>query len=78
MASENTVSLSHIDRTFELGAIRPPCHDGPYVRSRYSMSALRVFKGNLIFSPLFTYSPTHRATRNTLKPPSLVYNLHAT
>jgi hypothetical protein len=37
-----------------------------------------VFRKNLIFSPLFAYSSTPRATRNTLKPYSLVYNLHAT
>jgi hypothetical protein len=37
---ENRVSLSHIDRTSGLEAVRPPCHDGvvhpvtiPYVRS---------------------------------------------
>jgi hypothetical protein len=36
-----------------------------------------VLRENLIFSLLSTYSPTPTATRNTLKPPSLVYNLHA-
>jgi hypothetical protein len=29
---ENRVSLPHIDRTFGLGAVRPPRHDGPYIR----------------------------------------------
>jgi hypothetical protein len=76
-AGKNRVSLSHTDYKSRLGAVRPPCHDGPYVRSRYRMSALRVFRENLILSPLSAYSPTFKATRNTIKPPSLVYNLHA-
>jgi hypothetical protein len=29
---ENRISLPHTDCTSELGTIRPPCHDGPYVR----------------------------------------------
>jgi hypothetical protein len=41
-------------------------------------SAKWVLMENLIFSPLSAYSPTPRATRNTLKPSSLVNNLYAT
>jgi hypothetical protein len=78
MAGENKVSLSHIDRKFGLEAVCPPCHNGRYVQSQYRTSALRVFRENLIFSLLSSYSPTPRATRNTLKPSSLVYNLYAT
>ena len=37
-----------------------------------------VFGENLIFSPLFAYSPTPKVTRNTLKPPNLIHNLYAT
>jgi hypothetical protein len=77
MAGENRVSLSHTDCTSRLGVVCPPCHDKPYVRSRYRTSALRVFRENLIFPPLSTYSLTSRATRNTLKSHSLDYNLHA-
>jgi hypothetical protein len=40
--------------------------------------AMWVLRKNLIFSPLSTYTPIPRAIRNTLKPPSLVYNLHVT
>ena len=68
MAGENRVSLSHIERKSGLGAMHPPRHNGPYIRSRYHMSALRVFRENLIFFPLSIYSPTHRAIRNTIKP----------
>jgi hypothetical protein len=78
MAGENRVSLSHTDRTSGLRAVRPLCHDGPYVRSRYRKSAMRVFRENLIFALLSAYSPISKATRNTIKPPSLDYNLHAT
>jgi hypothetical protein len=78
MVGENRVSLPHTDRTSGIRAVRPPCHDGPYVKSRYCTSALRVFRENPIFSPLSTYSPTPKATRNILKPYSIVYNLHAT
>ena len=76
MASENRVFLSHIDRTSGLGSICSLCHNRSYVRSRYRTPALRVFRENLIFSPLFAYSSTPRATRNILKPPNLVYKLH--
>ena len=64
-----------------------PCHiltvcpgSGPCIH-RVMMGrtfTLRVFRENLIFSPLSTYSPTRKATRNTLKPLSLDYNLHTT
>jgi hypothetical protein len=77
MIGKNRVFLSHTDRTSGLKAVRPPCHHGLYARSRYCMFALRVFGENLIFSPLSTYSPTPRVTRNNLKPSSLDYNLHA-
>jgi hypothetical protein len=77
MVSENRVSLSHTDRTSKLGVVRPSCHDGPYIQSRYRMSAMWVLRENLIFSPLPAYSLTPRAIRNTLMPPSLVYNFHA-
>ena len=40
-----------------------------YVRSE-------VFRENLIFSPLFAYSPTPRAIKDTLRPPNSEYNLH--
>jgi hypothetical protein len=81
MADENRVFLSHTNRTFEHGAIPPPCHDGSYVQHDtvcllYGFS--HFLSENLIFSPLFAYSTIPGATRNTLKPPSLVYNLHAT
>jgi hypothetical protein len=78
MAGENRVSLSHTDCMSGLGAIRSPCHDRPYVWSQYYTSIMWVFRENLIFSPLSIYSPIPRATRNTLKPPSLDYNLYAT
>jgi hypothetical protein len=77
MIGENRASLSHTDCTSELRAIRSPCHDRLYVRSRYRTSAMWVLKENLIFSPLSAYSPIPRVTRNTLKPPNLVYNLYA-
>jgi hypothetical protein len=54
---ENRISLSHINRTFELGAVRLPCHNGLYVQSRYLTSTMRVFRENLIFSSLSAYSP---------------------
>ena len=60
-----------------LKVVRPPCHDGPYVRSRYRISALRVFKENLIFSPLFAYSPTPKANKGFLGPLNTDYNLYA-
>ena len=77
IVGENRVSLSHSDHTSRLGCVSPPCHDGPYVQSRYHMSAMWAFRENFIFSPLFAYSLTPRATRNTLKLSSLVCNLHA-
>jgi hypothetical protein len=63
MIGENMVSLSHTDRTSGLGAVRPLCHDGPYVRSRDHMSAPTSFRENLIFSPLSVYSPTPKANK---------------
>jgi hypothetical protein len=53
---------------------------GVYVRRVMTsrMSAVWVLGENLIFSPLFAYSSTPKATRNNLKPFSPVYNLHAT
>jgi hypothetical protein len=77
MAGENKVSLSDTNLMSRPRAVHPPCHDRPYIRSRYRTSAMWVFKENLVFSPLSAYSPIPRATRNTLKPPSLDYNLHA-
>ena len=52
---------------------------GLYVRRVMTgcTSAARVFMESLIFSLLFAYSPTPRATRNTLKLLNLVHNLHA-
>ena len=76
MVGENKVSLLQIDRTSELGCIRPPYHDGSYVRSQYCTSAMWVFRENFIFSLLSAYSPTPRAIRNTLKFSTLVCNLH--
>ena len=72
MIAKNRVSLSHIDRTSWLGCVRPPCHDWPYVQSRYRTFAMWIFRENFIFSPLSAYSLTSRATRNTLKLPTLV------
>jgi hypothetical protein len=46
--------------------------------AQHRMSAMRVLRENLIFSPPSTYSPTPRATKNTLKPSSLVNDLYAT
>jgi hypothetical protein len=77
-AGENRVSLSHTDRMFGPGAVHPPCYDGPYVQSQYYTSTMWVFRENLIFFPLSAYFPIPRVTRNTLKPLSLVYNLHIT
>jgi hypothetical protein len=31
MVGENKVSLSHTDRTFSLGTVRPQCHNRLYV-----------------------------------------------
>ena len=73
---ENRVSLSHSGCTSGLKAERPPCHDGPYVWSRYHTSAIRIFKENLIFSPLSTYSPTPKANKGFLRPPNTNQNLH--
>jgi hypothetical protein len=78
MVGENRVSLSHTDCTSGLGAVRPSCHDGSYAQSKYRTSVMWVLRENLIFSPLSAYSSTPRATRNTLKPPSLDYNLYTT
>jgi hypothetical protein len=61
---ENRVSLSHTDRTSGLRV------------ARYHKSTIWVLRDNLIFFLLSAYSPTLRAIRNTLKPHSLVYNLH--
>ena len=76
MAGENRVFLSHSGRMSELEAVHPPCYDGLYVRSRYRTSALRIFKENLIFSPLFIYSPTSKANKGFLGPHNTDYNLH--
>jgi hypothetical protein len=78
MVGENRVSLSYTNRTSGLRNVCPLCHDGMYVWLRYHMSAMWVLRENLIFSPLSAYSSIPRATRNTLKPPILVYKLHAT
>jgi hypothetical protein len=77
MFGENRVSLPHNDRASELGYVGPPCNNKPYVRSRHRTSAVWVLGENLIFSPLSAYSSTPRATRNNLKPSSLICNLHA-
>jgi hypothetical protein len=76
MVGENRVSLSHTDHSSGLRVVCPLCHNGLYVRSWYHAFAMWVLRENLIFSPLFAYSLTPRVTRNTLKPPSLDYNLH--
>jgi hypothetical protein len=75
---ENMVSLSHTNRTSGLGTVRPPCDDKSYVRYNIVRPLCGFFRENLIFSLLSAYSPTPRATRNTLKPSSLANNLHAT
>ena len=75
-AGENRVSLSHSGRTFEVEAVRPLLHDGPYIWLRYRTSALRVFRENLIFNPLSAYSPTPKANKDFLGPPNTDYNLH--
>jgi hypothetical protein len=75
--SENRVSLSHTKCTSGLGVVRPLCHDKSYVRHNTVRPLCGFLRENLIFSPLSAYSPTPKATRNTLKPSSLVNNLHA-
>jgi hypothetical protein len=45
--------------------------------AQHCASAMWVLGKNLIFFSLFAYSPTPRATRNNLKPSSLVNSLHA-
>jgi hypothetical protein len=75
---ENRVFLSHTNRTSQLGAVRPQCHDKPYVQHNTVQSVMLVLGENLIFSPLSTYSLTPRTIRNTLKLSSLVNNLYAT
>jgi hypothetical protein len=55
-----------------------PCHVMTYVRAQVRTSAVWVLGENLIFSPLFAYPPTPKATRNYLKPSSLVCNLYTT
>ena len=77
MASENKVSLSHSGSTSGLDAIHPLCHDGPYNQSWYRTSAQRVYRKNLIFSPLFAYSPTPKANKGFLGSPNTNQNLHA-
>ena len=77
MVGENRVSLSHSNRMSWLEAIRPSRHDGLYIRLRHRTSALRVFGENLIFSPLFAYSPTSKANKGFLGPLNTYYNLHA-
>ena len=77
MTGENRVSLSHSGRTSGLDAVRPPLHNGPYVLSQYRTFGLRVFRENLIFSLLSTYSPTPKANKGFLGPLNTDYNLHA-
>ena len=66
MTGENRVSLSHTDHTSGLNAVRPPCHNEPYIWSQYRTSALRVFRENLIFYPLSAYSPTLKDNKGFL------------
>ena len=75
--NENRVSLSHTDRTSGIDVTHPPRYDGPYVRSQYHTSALKVFRENLIFSPLSAYSLTPKANKGFLGPPNIDCNLHA-
>jgi hypothetical protein len=77
MVGENIVSLSHTDHTSGIGAVRPLCHDRPYVWSRDLTFALTSFRENFIFSPLSAYSPTPKANKGFLGPPNIDYNLHA-
>jgi hypothetical protein len=83
MVGENRIFPSHSDRMFGLRSVHLSCHDKPYIMhntirpAQHRMSAMWVLGENLIFSPLFAYSSTPRATRNTLKPSSLVNSLHA-
>ena len=65
-AGENRVSLSHFGRTSGLEAVRPPHHDGLYIRSQDHTSTPTSFRENLIFSPLFAYSPTPKANKGFL------------
>ena len=74
---ENMVSLSHFGRTSGIDAVRQSRHDWLYVWSRYRMSALRVFRENLIFSPLSAYSSTPKANKGFLSSFNTDYNLHA-
>ena len=72
-AGENKVFQSHSGRTFGLEVVRPLCHDGPYIRSWCHTFALRVFRENIIFSPLFAYSPTLKANKGFLGSPNTDY-----
>jgi hypothetical protein len=49
MVGENRVSLSHIDCTSGLEAIRPQCHDKLYVRHN-TIRPLYGFSGRISFS----------------------------
>jgi hypothetical protein len=57
MVGENRVSLSHIDRMSGLGALRPPCHKGPYVLHN-NAQLLCGFSGTTSFS--LNYPPILR------------------
>ena len=51
------------------------CHT--LIWARCSMSALRVFRENLIFSPLSAYSLTLKANKGFLRPYNIDYNIYA-
>jgi hypothetical protein len=74
---ENRVSLPQSSRTSGLEAVRPLCHNEPYVRSRDCTSAPMSFGENLIFSLLSAYSPTLKANKGFIRPLNSDRNLHA-
>jgi hypothetical protein len=68
MAGENRVFLVTLRCTFELEAVRPPRHDGPYVWSRDHTFTPTSIRENLILSLLSAYSPTPKAFIDPLRP----------
>jgi DNA-binding transcriptional regulator/RsmH inhibitor MraZ len=70
----------------QLIKIEFPCHtltvrlgSGSYVHcdTKGRTSTPTSFRENLIFSSLFTYSPTPKANKGYLRPPNSNRNLHA-
>jgi hypothetical protein len=53
----------------------PLRYDGPYIWSQDCTFAPTSFRENLIFSPLFAYSPTPKANKGFLEPPNTDRNV---